>query len=236
MGPQPAPYGYAWTSTARARLTTSPTELRDIAIAYVVLTIDLLILYSGSTVLLGGAATGLFTSASPILIVVSATAAFTGFVAHEMAHKITAQRRGFWAEFRMSPMGLAISFVSAFIGILWAAPGATVVGGIAPYDLRNWGVTSLAGPLTNIGFATVFYVGAIGLFLAGSGFFVWLLFLAFINTWFGTFNLLPFGPLDGAKVRRWDSSLWLDVFVVSAGLTAICALALFVYGSPFLAW
>ncbi len=236
MGPQPATYTYAWTNPPRPRLTTSRTELRDIVIAYVVLTFDLLILYSGVTVLAGGSASTLLSPAHLLWIPIAMTAAFTGFVAHEMAHKITAQRRGFWAEFRMSPMGLVISFISAFIGFLWAAPGATVVGGIGPYDVRNWGITSLAGPLTNFGFAALFYVGAIGLFLGGSTLYIWLLFLAFINTWFGTFNLLPFGPLDGAKVRRWDSALWLDAIVLSGAFTVICLLAYFVFQSPFLAW
>jgi len=33
-------------------------------------------------------------------------------------------------------------------------------------------------------------------------------FVAYINVFLAFFNLLPFGPLDGAKIFRWKKELW----------------------------
>jgi len=230
-----SPFSYTWTpatpSIPGRRVTTSRTELLQIGIAYVVLSFCLLILLSGSSALFGTRGSGLL-SVSPIIVAVSATAALTGFVAHEMAHKVAAQRRGFWAEFRLSPMGLVIALFTSFFGLLFAAPGATVVGGINPADARSWGWTSLAGPLTNFSFGVVFYGAALGTYWEGSPLFGWLLLLAYINAWFGTFNLIPLGPLDGAKVMRWNGGIWAGAIVLMGAFAVVSYLAFFVYGSP----
>ncbi|EQD33549.1 membrane protein containing Peptidase M50 domain protein, partial [mine drainage metagenome] len=108
---------------------------------------------------------------------------------------------GAWAEFRYAPMMLLLSIVMSFaVGFLFAAPGATVVSGMT--DPREWGRTSLAGPLANLGFALAFLAAALATIPFGIGVFGPLLLLMFFNAWFGTFNLIPFGPLDGAKVFR----------------------------------
>jgi Zn-dependent protease len=237
-----SPFSYTWTpttlpsATARPgrRITTSRTELLQIGIAYAVLTFCLVILLSGSDALFGTGNGLLFVS--PILVAVAAAAALTGFVMHELAHKVAAQHRGFWAEFRLSPMGLVLALFTAFVGLLFAAPGATVVGGMSPADRRNWGQTSLAGPLTNFAFGLAFYGAALGASVLGSSVFGWLLLLAYINGWFGTFNLIPLGPLDGAKVFRWSKGIWATAIAVMGAFAVVSYLAFFVYGRPTLLW
>lgn len=198
--------------TRTHRLSTSRTELTHLAIAFVVLTLDFVLLFRSLVV---------GTSSLLILIAVAGAAALSGFICHEMAHKISAQRRGYWAEFRMSPIGLLISVVTAAIGFLFAAPGATMIGGMA--SLRDWGLTSLAGPATNCGFALVFLSAAFltgsipGSEVAASS----LLFLAYINAWFAAFNMIPLGPLDGAKVLRWNRGVWAACFAGFAVLAGI---------------
>ncbi len=228
-------YYYTWT-TARptsSRVTTSRTELLHIGIAYAVLTLDLILVLTGAGLLYG--ATGSFLSRISLpLVLAAAGAALTGFVCHELAHKIVAQRHGFWAEFRMSPFGLVFSLFTATLGFLWAAPGATVVSGMSEIDRTNWGKTSLAGPLSNVGFAAIFYAGSVGLFLAGSVDYIWLLLLAWVNGWFATFNLIPLGPLDGAKVLRWNTGIWVAAILAIGAFTAALTLAFYVYGTPFL--
>jgi len=212
------------------QITTSSRELRDLSLAFVVLTLDILF------VLLGGAA-GLVGLGPPAVVLqfvaVAAAAALTGFVAHEMAHKFSAQRRGYWAEFRMSPTWLLLSLiVSAFAGFLFAAPGATVIGGMGSRE--DWGRTALAGPLTNMGFATAFYAGAVVLIDVGSlTAVVWLLFLAFINGWFATFNLIPFGPLDGRKVLSWNVGIWIGSIVLGGALAVLGGIAIYYGILPF---
>jgi len=230
-------YHYTWTAAQAptARITTSRTELIQIGIAYAVLTLDLVLLFSGSGFFLGGSGGFAFNVSLP-LVLASAGAALTGFVAHELAHKVVAQRHGFWAEFRMSPFGLIFSLLTASLHFLWAAPGATVVSGMSAVDLPNWGRTSLAGPVTNLGFATVFYAASVGLYLAHSPYFIWLLLLAWVNGWFATFNLLPFGPLDGAKVLRWSTPIWLASILGIGAFAGVTTLAFYVYGNPLLHW
>ncbi|HXQ48325.1 MAG TPA: hypothetical protein VN842_00895 [Thermoplasmata archaeon] len=216
-------------STAVARqITTSTTELRDLTIAFLVLTFDLTIVLSGGGLgLLGGGSVGVVLE----VVLVAAAAALTGFVAHEMAHKFSAQRRGYWAEFRMSPAWLLFSVLTAFFGFLFAAPGATVIGGMGSRE--DWGRTALAGPLTNMGFAIAFYAAALVAIGLGSVAGFWLMFLAFINGWFATFNLLPFGPLDGRKVLSWNGGGWALSIVAGGGLAALSGLALYYGYLPF---
>ena len=228
-------YYYTWTTSppVRPRIHTSRTELIHIGVAYVVLTFDLILILTVAGLLFGQ--TGSFVSRlSAPLVLAAAGAALTGFVCHELAHKVVAQRHGFWAEFRMSVYGLVVSVITASIGFLWAAPGATLVGGMSEVDRSNWGRTSLAGPMSNVAFAAVFYVVAAGLSLARSPYTVWVLLLVFINGWFATFNLIPFGPLDGAKVLRWSRAIWFAAILVCGAFAVIGYLAFYVYGSPFL--
>jgi Zn-dependent protease len=232
-------YTYSvWTPAAPPLAThpTSRTELVHIAIAFLVLTFDLVVILSGRGLLLGTGSTGLFAPISVYFVLLAAAAALTGFIAHEMAHKLVARRLGYWAEFRMWPFGLFLSILTSLSGFLFAAPGATMVNGMDPRDVRGWGETSVAGPIANLLFATGFYAASLATFRLNSSVWGALLFLALINTLFATFNLLPLGPLDGAKVFRWSKGRWAVAFVVSAAFLGVCYAAFYSYGTPFLAW
>ncbi len=230
-GTWPYRYSYSWAPSQpeTGRVTTSPTELLHISVAFLVLTFDfVLILYVGG--LITGFRFSAFGSGPLTALLTAAGLAFTAFVCHELAHKVSAQRNGYWAEFRWSPMGLAFSVFTAYLGFLFAAPGATVVGGMG--DVRQWGRTSLAGPLANLGFAGAFYASSVAAWWTGSGLFFWLLLLAYFNTFFAAFNLVPLGPLDGAKVLRWSSVTWAVAFAVAAVFAAVCYLGLYYLGRP----
>ena len=228
-------YYYTWTTAppVRTRIHTSRTELLHIGIAYVVLTFDLVLILTAAGFLYGQTASFVSRISVP-LVLAAAGAALTGFVCHELAHKVVAQRHGFWAEFRLSVYGLVVSVITATIGFLWAAPGATLVGGMSEVDRSNWGRTSLAGPMSNAAFAAIFYIAAVGLELARNPYTIWILLLVFINGWFATFNLVPFGPLDGAKVFRWSRAIWIGAILICGAFAVLGYLAFFTYGSPFL--
>jgi Zn-dependent protease len=227
-----SPYGVP--VPAVQKVTTSRKELLDILVAFTVLTFALVVLFTRSSVLFGSTGVGLLSPSVLPVAGLAAAAALTGFVAHELAHKVVAERRGFWAEFRMSPMGLVFLLFTAFVGFLFAAPGATMVGGISELDRRSWGWTSLAGPMTNLSFAGAFYAASFGAYGFAPGLVEGLLFLAYINAWFGTFNLLPFGPLDGRKVLRWSGGIWGAAIAISGAVAVVCGLAAIVYGTPYL--
>jgi Zn-dependent protease len=229
------PYRYQYyvtpTPPEAGRVTTSGKELGQITAAALVLTLDfVLILYGGGYVY--SERLNLLAGLPLWLLATAAATSLTAFVCHELAHKISAQRRGYWAEFRWAPVWLLFSiFTSYFAGFLFAAPGATVVGGMG--DPREWARTSLAGPLTNMGFAAAFFGGAAVLFQLGNPYFVALLVVAYFNAFFGAFNLVPFGPLDGAKVFGWSKSVWVLSFLVAAAEAVVVYLVLFV-GVPLL--
>ena len=143
-----------------------------------------------------------------------------GFVFHELGHRLVARRFGYFAEYAMWPTGLMVALGLSLFGFVFAAPGAvmiypkaTVWGTISP-SREKVGLIALAGPATNIGLAVVFltlnFVEPTLLFTLG----------ARINTWLALFNLIPFGPLDGAKILRWDKRIWLISIAVAGGLFA----------------
>jgi len=164
--------------------------------------------------------TGLYNGFNPELIPFGFALSFIGivtaFVCHELSHKFMAQKHGLWAEYRMFPQGL---YLALFMGILtpfvFAAPGAVMFrGGSRPHET---GQIALAGPLANIIIAAiliplyifVFYESQIGQIIG---------FIILINAFLATFNLMPFGPLDGMKIIRWNTTVWVVTFIVSLAI------------------
>ena len=180
----------------------SPVEVRDIVVAYLGLGLAFFIALQRNP----------FSGASISLVEVlgiSLIAVGPGFVLHELSHKFTARRYGYWAEFRMWPLGLVLALVTSAFGFIFAAPGATYISGVNITKQEN-GRISIAGPLTNVAVALVFFP-----LLVSSGSFWRDLgsYGVFINIWLALFNMLPIMPLDGAKVFAWSKSRWVLLFV-----------------------
>jgi Zn-dependent protease len=184
----------------------SGIEVRDIVIAWLALGAAFALSYGSRTSLFGSG--GLDLSKMGFYFVVAILTVGPGFVFHELSHKFVAQRYGFWAEFRMWPMGLMLALLTSLFGLIFAAPGATYISGMNISKEEN-GVISIAGPLTNTAIAIIF----LPLALFSSGF---LGFLgatgAYINFFLALFNLIPIGPLDGSKVFRWNLAIWAVTF------------------------
>tara|TARA_B100000214_G_C23974182_1_gene631835 strand:+ start:1971 stop:2831 length:861 start_codon:yes stop_codon:yes gene_type:complete len=140
------------------------------------------------------------------------------FIIHELAHKISARHYGCWAEFRASAQGLRFGVIlAALIGIVFMAPGAVMVMGNT--TKQQFGKIALAGPISNI------MLWGIGLALVILGLettgFTYnnhgvLYYWCWVNVGLGAFNMIPFGPLDGRKVKTWSSTvywIWASIFV-----------------------
>jgi Zn-dependent protease len=135
----------------------------------------------------------------------------TGFLLHEIMHKVIAQKYGCWAEYRMFPMGLLFALVLSFFGFIFAAPGAVYI--LGSVTKRENGKIALAGPLTNIVISIVFLPL---LFAALPEYFlIPVVSVCMVNSFLALFNLFPIHILDGAKVFRWNTKLWIAVFLLA---------------------
>ena len=183
----------------------SQKEVRDILIAWAALALAFTIAYSGG---ISGAGSVFAGGGFLLLFVVSFVAVGSGFVLHELMHKFSAERYGYWAEFRMWVRGIILALITSTLGFIFAAPGATYIQGYGVTDRQN-GIISLAGPLTNIVIAFVFLLVR----MVGTGLVYDIGLIGFpVNLFLATFNMVPIMPLDGAKVLRWNKLLWAGFF------------------------
>ncbi|MCL2115615.1 MAG: site-2 protease family protein [Methanobrevibacter sp.] len=202
-------------------------EIRDLIISFFVISIAFAILYSGRDF-----------SIIPEILPMVMVGVGSGFILHEVAHKITAMHYGYWAEFKTWIPGLFIALISPFFGFIFAAPGAVYIYGDYMSDKEN-GIISLFGPLTNIVLAMIFLL--LYLFTMTSSSFgviqdpwtmrvlITTFILGFsINSFLALFNLIPFSVLDGAKIFRWNPLIWLG----AAALAGIMVFFSFT-GIPF---
>ncbi|KAF5090915.1 hypothetical protein DSECCO2_14080 [anaerobic digester metagenome] len=154
-----------------------------------------------------------------IFFIISLLTAGVAFIVHEMAHKFTAMKFGYWAEFQMNSMMLVVAVaMAALAGIVFAAPGATMIYGNSISREEN-GKISLAGPVSNlillIPFAVLIFVGQ----SAGSGILTIIGLVGVnVNAMIAAFNLLPIGPLDGAKILRWNPVVFAGVALIAFGI------------------
>ena len=190
-------------------------EFRDIVISALVLALAFGIALSGGF--------RAFQQPDVLVLVIgmSLVAVSLGFILHELGHRLIARRFGYFAEYSMSAKGLMIALGFSLFGFIFAAPGAVMIypkaaaWGTGSLDRQKVGLISVAGPTTNIGLAVLFLVLDIIqptlLFTLG----------AQINIWLALFNLIPFGPLDGAKILKWSKGIWLITIAVAGGLFAV---------------
>lgn len=206
-------YGEDLHHAGPPRIAFSRTELLHLAIAALALTLGFSFIYAEPGRPLGG---GLhLPKLTGELLFIAFVGVGTGFVLHELAHKVLAQRYGHWAEFRAQFAGLGLTIVFAAVTkFLFAAPGAVLIQGrVTP---KENGLISLAGPGTNFVVAGL----AIGGYYTGlatsptwgvdvAQFWPSLLVgVARINASLALFNLIPLGPLDGRKVLRWSRATY----------------------------
>ena len=163
-----------------------------------------------------------------IFIGVSLMTVGIGFVAHEMAHKFTAMKYGYWAEFRKDNTMLVVAVaLAALVGVVFAAPGATVIydtgrfggGGI---NREQNGKISAAGPVTNlllcIPFAGLLLYGGVSSNLTGNiATLIGMIGLQ-VNAMIAAFNMLPVSVLDGRKVLAWNPVVFAILIIAAFGV------------------
>ena len=152
-------------------------------------------------------------------LLVAALTAGVAVILHELAHRVVARAFGAEAYFVANDGMLVLSVILALAtGFLFAAPGAVWHRGTT--SQRQVGLIAAAGPFVNIVLALLF--GAVLLLTQNTDLPLLLelgLYMGYlINALLAVFNMLPLGPLDGAKVLSW-SGLWFGVLLaVAAGI------------------
>ena len=161
-----------------------------------------------------------------LFFVISLVTVGIGFILHEMAHKFTAMKFGYYAEFKKDNMMLLVAIaLAAMVGVVFAAPGATViynnsVDGKGISREQN-GKISAAGPIVNlilcIPFAGLLIYGGAGAGLAGTLFSTIGMIGLQVNAMIAAFNMLPVSVLDGRKVFAWNKGIFVVLIAAAFG-------------------
>lgn len=142
----------------------------------------------------------------------------TGFLLHEIAHKYVAQKYGCFAEFRANDRMLVFAVISAFLGFIFAAPGAVLISGHVTKE-KN-GKISAAGPAANLILALFFIFS--GMLFPEAGVARQVMAYGFrINSFIALFNMIPFLNFDGAKIFAWNKLIYFTMAAISAGFVII---------------
>jgi Zn-dependent protease len=189
------------------RHSTSSKELVDLFAAWLGVSFAFYLAFSAASLSNASLEYILLTLSVPLLVVGSS------FVLHELLHKFTAQRYGFWSEFRANYVTLGLSILFAYVThIVFAAPGATMIYGPQITKRQN-GIISAAGPLLNLALGGLYLL--LYLLTPPGGLLSYVGIYGFaINIWLSAFNLLPIGPLDGRKVLDWGVLQYVAIATV----------------------
>ena len=147
------------------------------------------------------------------IIIGACVSSFTGFLLHELGHKVSANLLGHWSEFRYSVRGLIFTFLISSTGFLAAAPGAVVIAGNVSKD--DEGIISICGPAVNItiGFISLGILSFFRDSFSDTAAEV-LEFVILVNAILAAFNLIPVWVLDGKKILSWSPPIYAVAWVL----------------------
>lgn len=197
-------------------------ERNDLLIGWIAIAIAFTLIF-----IRGGGITPLIFA---LFFVISLLTVGLGFLLHELAHKFTAMKYGYWAEFHKDNQMLLVAVaLAALVGVVFAAPGATVIYGQQGRVMTKEedGIISVAGPVTNLVLCIPFFLmivagAALGYPFADS-LLAFVLFMTgtiglSVNAMIAFFNLLPVSVLDGRKVLSWNPAVFIVMIAASLAI------------------
>ena len=189
------------------RLKLSEEEGLEILKAWVAISLAFAIVLNGD----------IFSQGFILTLLLAGLTVGVGFLAHELAHKIVAQRYGCYAEFKAFNGMLVLAIIMSFFGFVFAAPGAVFINGYV--NIEKNGKISLSGPLTNLILAALFFILNV---IISTGFWSEVFGYGFlINSWLALFNMIPIWNLDGTKILRWNKTVYFSMVVICIGFFVV---------------
>lgn len=167
-------------------------EINDLLIALVLVSLAFTIAQIGVL--------SIFSLTGIVILIFSLITAGIGFLLHELGHKFVAQHYKAVAHFVADKKMLMFGLIISLFGMIFLAPGAVVISQVR--NIRHLGPISLAGPVVNFMLAFVFLILNV-IF----PFPLWF-YGAYINSFLGLFNMIPFGPFDGKKILSWNKIIY----------------------------
>lgn len=131
----------------------------------------------------------------------------TAFLFHELGHRQVAVHFKLQTKFRLLTYGLLMTLIS--LG-RFALPGAVVVLGLEKIS-RKTGLCKAAGPFVNLVYGSILFLIS---FIIPKVFYP-LNFIfcigAYLNFMLGSFNMIPFGILDGQNIWKWKKKVYFGL-------------------------
>ena len=142
-----------------------------------------------------------------LMYVVSAGVAIT---IHEVGHRYIARKYKDEVELKLWDIGILTMFITGLItGIVFAKPSKNVIASAATVPKEQMGRIMLAGPVISV-LASLVFVPFIFL---GGVYQVAASMSIMFNLIVGTYHLMPFTPMDGRSILKWNGVLWFVIFV-----------------------
>ena len=131
----------------------------------------------------------------------------TAFLFHELGHRQVAVRFKLQTKFRLLTFGLLMTLLS--LGT-FALPGAVVVLGLEKIS-RKTGLCKAAGPFVNLVYGILLFL--ISFIIPNYLYPLNLVFYmgAYLNFMLGSFNMIPFGILDGQNIWKWKKKVYVGL-------------------------
>ena len=131
----------------------------------------------------------------------------SAFLFHELGHRQVAVHFKLQTKFRLLTYGLLMTLIS--LG-RFALPGAVVVLGLDKIS-RKTGLCKAAGPFINLVYGSILFL--ISFIIPKSLYPLNFIFCigAYLNFMLGSFNMIPFGILDGQNIWKWKKKVYFGL-------------------------
>jgi Zn-dependent protease len=138
------------------------------------------------------------------------TAAGIAIMGHEMAHWYVGRLKKTDTDIHFWGLGTILMFITAYLfGNVFGQPCRTMIDDIDTLKISESAEIMLAGPLVSVGIAVV----SAPLLFAGGELMQLGRLSILMNLALATYHMMPFNPMDGQIIYKWNKPMWAIVFI-----------------------